>query len=175
MEQNHDLTASEPAEEFVMVPVPKSRVLDVMAFLAAPSGVISEPADLEGARVVDEPQRPDWDPESLRRLVLGAHPTQIAMLKLLAERSPEAVGANEVAAALPGLSGSYPGRAVGGVVKSLGQRCRRHHERRNLPFDSRWDHDVRHNQYEMDPAFAAAILEALPARERGLEESTGSA
>lgn len=144
--------------DFVLVPVPKDRVLDVMAFLTQERG---DHAEVDETRSEPEQEPEVWDAESLRGLVMDAWPKQVHVLERIAQGAPDWVTAEDLRAVLrPHLEpGKKDGRALGAVMRALGQRSKRFNGRLR-PFDEQWT-DQHGNRYKMGAEHAATVLEAV--------------
>ena len=133
-------------DDFVLVPVPRGRVLDVMAFLSREPRVAPSTGG-EGDEATSDPR---WDADSIQRLLSDAPPLQVSMLRFLAERPGVPVTAGEMAERL-----GRRGRAVGAVTKALQQRSR-YYSGRSLPFRRGWAPDLG-NHYVMPEDVAEAV------------------
>src|SRR6266849_3342509 len=131
-------------EEIVSVPVPRSRLREVYALLAA------DPDERVGA----SPAYPKpWDFESISDLWAGSDRSPALFLRHLAAHPDEEVGIEEIKELLGGKSG----RAIGGMIGALQRRCRNHFHR-EIPFEKRWD-PARGMRYVMPAQIAEMVTE----------------
>jgi hypothetical protein len=150
----------------VYVPVPRSRLSEVMRLLDGPAAEPqSSPQPPEHVEARDEDAASigsDWTPEALRALVSDAHEKQQHVLKYLAEHAGKDVTAEDMQEYLlskTDLSTKYPGRALGAVIKALGKRAA-YYDGRPLPFEPDWDPTLG-NHYQLRKEYAKPILDAF--------------
>jgi len=158
-------------QNWVMVPVPPDRVLDVMRFLAGPpaeaAGTSAGSGDTSGHQTQAETNPDSWDQDSLRQLVASAPMKQVRLLELLASRAPNEVTAGELREHLvesADLNAARSGRALGAVMKAIGLRSK-YYGGRNPPFRDvkPWTPELG-NRYVMPKSNAEPILEAVSQR-----------
>jgi hypothetical protein len=157
--------------DFVYVPVPRSRVYEVMDLLrtGAPGDPApSTPAELQRDQPAtgQEPTGP-WDEESLGWLI-GDNPPlkQRVILEYLARNAGRPVSAADLRDQLErraGLTTGYSGRALGAVLRGLKKRSAWYERQPVTPFNSWWDHDHGENRYQMPAEHGPVVLAALAA------------
>jgi hypothetical protein len=154
--------------DYVLVPVPKDRVLDVMAFLTAGHGPQPDRASSDDEPAGDDtrPDPPPWTADALRRLVKEAPSKQVLVLAHLADRAPDWVPAADLRDQIAGeLATSYSGRALGAVIKALGQRAR-YYDGRDRPFEKDWREEIGQMRYRMRAEYAEPVAAAAAERRR---------
>lgn len=115
-------------DEFVMVPVPASRVQEVYGLLARPAG--SAPAHTEVPN--DEG---GWNADLVRRMFKESGDPMQQMLRLLAEADGDERSTNEIAATLGLPKGAM---SVAGMVGALGRRVSNRYGMDGPPWSTRW-------------------------------------
>jgi hypothetical protein len=142
--------------EFVMVPVPSDRVMEVYAVLGRDhqSPVQSEPKpDAIGPPSIRERAT---DPAIIKRAYLESSEKMMAFTEYLAERPGEWVSTEQVGNAI-----GYTWNQVAGMLGAFGRRWEhRYKEAGNWFFDNKWDHIENHQDYLMPPE-AARIIKDL--------------
>ena len=163
--------------DYVWVPVPRDRVIEVMRFIGSPptDGTKSLSALEEHAPApAPEPRPPDaaasrprWRQEDLVDLIAYAHPKQLLVLQYLAQNHGRPVTAAELRDYLvehrdiSDISVERSGRALGAVMGALNKRSA-WYDAHDPPFTGGWDPKRGENVYEMDdPDYARHILAAL--------------
>jgi hypothetical protein len=130
--------------EFVMVPVPADRVLDVYAFLGDPKG--SGPGESVGEKKSD-----DWSAQLVERVVRASSVPSRQFQYFLADHSNEWIDTHTVAAQLGLERSSFPG-----YLASIEQRARKlGFEAGAKPFEAEWRVDRAY--YRMSPDVAEAV------------------
>jgi hypothetical protein len=176
-----------PADpDFVYLPVPRSRVIEVMRLLSSGPQQMEEdpdtpvPASAAPPRAEETPgdESPeDWDESALHDLARWAPPKQALVLQYLAQRAGEVVTAWELREYLVAhrdisdISVERSGRALGAVMAALRKRSA-WYDGRDFPFSAEWDDRRGENVYRMGPDHAGPILAAL--REHRPDEMGGT-
>jgi hypothetical protein len=161
-------------DDYVLVPVPRDRVLDVMAFLTAQRSPTPAASAATSAPLPEDGL--PWDHESLRWLMVDPNTPekQIVVLECLARKTGDWVTAaelrRELRSAFPDeLRGKKDGRALGAILRALGLRAA-YYDGRDRPFESEWDPVAGHNHYRMPAGYAQTVLDGAAARRRGERE-----
>ena len=147
-EASVEASLSPPELEFVEIPVPKHRVLEVYGYLAhvedggSAEGTVSL-AD-EAAPAAPEGGPKPYDEATLRRLWDESEKPMKRVLKYLADKPGQAVTTEELGQAVADLQvGGWEGRgqkgpaSIAGMFGALSRRCG-HRYKRPMPFDSGW-------------------------------------
>ena len=142
--------------EFVMVPVPLDRVLEVYAVLGRDHQrqVQSEPMP----EAVGPPSTREraTDPAIIKRAYLESSEKMKAFLDYLAARPEQWTSTEEVGNAI-----GYGWNQVAGMLGAFGRRWEhRYKEAGNWFFDNKWDNVENHQDYLMPPEAARIIQEA---------------
>jgi len=160
--------------DFVYVPVPKARVLEVMRLLGSAPSETQEHGGMEVSPSVETPdETPEpgrgatdsWRAEELHALVQECPAKQLLVLQYLAQAAPATVTAWQLREYLvehhdiSGISTERSGRALGAVMAALGKRSAWWD--REMPFKSRWDEKRWENVYCMPESNAGPILDAM--------------
>jgi hypothetical protein len=142
--------------EFVMVPVPADRVMEVYAVLGRDHqpAVQSEPTP----EAIGPPSTREraTDPAIIKRAYLESSEKMTAFLDYLAERPDQWIATEVVGNAI-----GYTWNQVAGMLGAFGRRWEhRYKEAGNWFFDNQWDHIENHQDYLMPPD-AARIIKDL--------------
>lgn len=141
--------------EFVMVPVPSDRVMEVYAVLGRDhqSAVQSEP----NPEAIGPPATREraTDPAIIKRAYLESSEKMKAFLDCLADQPDEWISTEDVGNAI-----GYTWNQVAGMLGAFGRRWEhRYKEAGNWFFDNKWDHIENHQDYLMSPEAAGIIQE----------------
>ena len=156
----------ETETEFVMVPVPRERVLDVMALLTGGGGSALPPPPRGreprggglGGDESDESRKAEWSETLLRRCWQESPASMQAVLGLLADRAPDFVPITEIAEAAY-ADGSR--RKFAGALGAFTKRCEKRYNATTWPFSGPvWSHELGMWQYSM-PGWVAEIVRGL--------------
>jgi hypothetical protein len=162
--------------DFVWVPVPRERVLEVMRFLggrethSVQTEFTSDEDRVTPAELESEPDDAGlserWSDDELVDLVAHAHAKQLLVLQYLALHPDDVVTAAELRDYLlrhrdiSGISARRSGRALGAVMGALRKRSAWYEH--TMPFSGEWDPKRGENVYRLKEAeYAQPILAAL--------------
>jgi hypothetical protein len=135
--------------EFVLVPVPPERVLDVYALLAGDRTERRETPSLS------EPPPDVWRPELVERAYRESPPGMKQVFDYLAQRAGKQVAMEELARGV-----RRSATQVAGVLGAFGRRHKNRYQIKQPPFEAVWDHGRGMVVYQMSPEVAEIILGA---------------
>jgi len=141
--------------EFIMVPVPSERVMEVYAILGRDSNAPPEPepAATFPGDPGDVPRA--TDPGIIARAYRESSEKMKAFLDHLADRPDEWISTEDAGNAI-----GYHWNQVAGMLGAFGRRWdHRYKDAGRWFFANKWDHIENHQDYRMSPEAAAIIKE----------------
>jgi hypothetical protein len=142
-------------EEYVTMPVPKSLVPAVYALIAASQGNGSDVKPSQAPGAIPTTKQPDGTISDalLLRIWNESGKTLRKVMKYLASRPGEAVGADEVARE---IYGSAKGHKLAGAMGAFGRRAKGRYEGKK-PFTVKFNAEANRWEYTMAKEVAARI------------------
>lgn len=138
--------------EFVMVPIPTDRVMEVYAFLAGEAAGAGAEAPLALPTITPAPG-PATDPAVISRAYRESPDRMKAFLNYLGDRPGQAVSSREIGEAI-----GYNWNQVAGMLGAFGRRWEhRYKAAGSWFFEAKWNFGEKHMDYRM-PEDAAAVM-----------------
>jgi hypothetical protein len=150
------------ADQFVSVPVPVDRVVEVYRLLASPPSGMSKPETVKSIQsgedwtwlVEHTNEKADWPIKVIHRAVTESNTGQRAFLKYLAEHPGESLTTQQAAEAL-----KVERKDIAGALSGLSRRAKSRYGQTGWFFAAQWD--GAQFSYCMDQREADAVLDIL--------------
>ena len=140
--------------EYINVPVPANRVMEVYALLASPE----KRQNLFGENPKPKPDStfsPNWRPEMLRRLYHESSGAMKVVLDVIASKADQVVHSYELVEALTGFHGkTCDHHTLAGTLGAFGRRVFNRYKADGWPMENEWDPVAQEVWYRMPSDFA---------------------
>lgn len=137
--------------EFVTIPVPSDRVLEVYALLASEAARQPEEAG-SALDAADSQDRSGWNAELLARCWRESPSPMKAFLLYLANNPDREISSEEIAPAIHRTR-----HQMSGMLGAFGRRTKNRYGMGTWPYSARWGFEEHRAIYVMDSATAAII------------------